>query len=798
MSRSKLFNMIKSRGEQPLGRNEFDLTNRHVYTAKVAKIMPVKALHTMPDDFFHVSMSEFSQNRIPMNTAAFVSGKKELLAYYVPYNTIWHNYNQYQATREDPESAALKSKGISFEPRFSLGSLYHAAVYFAIGAWMYESYSKLYALKLWFDILSSESTLGVHMSNDFFAFVGSSHNEGTIPQAVEFMKNRHYLSDAMNDWEYFVRKASNTIASWKFADVVQTNGFVFYQPFDCYENNVLHSETLTYGDTFLDMFGTPIWCDWIMKLDMLRFGNIYPLIKPWRTSMDSFVDMILTNESVIVNGVKYYPRINPVFFYFDNESLFFQDFLDDIWGNTYTTYYPSSIDSLRQKIDSYTKHSNQGDATDDEYVNVYSLYAYNKCFYDYMRNVYFDTDYDVRNYNCDFVDCTDWEASIIHYGDIPCRFYHLESHQWKKDFFTGVLPSNQLGAVSQVSVRVDGVVQDGFYSDYSSYPNPSNSTSRAIKQNGSPANGDLTTVSGANGQIFDESMPVQIRQSHNHLISVSADVNGSGSFDVISLKRAEALQQYAQDLMRAGNRTQDIFKQIYGVTPKSQMDEAPYFIEVSSSDLDVNPIIATANTGTDLNGKLGDIAARLTIKPSPLEFRFSTKDFGVVLFLSYIIPDSFYNSYNLDPCNTHLDPESHGLPYFQNLGLQPVIGEFLNNLKPSVIRNRICGYAPPYLERKTDVDLVHGNLVDTFLPKVSETSLDQEFQGDMSHWVVARTDMQQEDAVSLRNFYIDPRIVDNVFQFSADSDLSSDHFLTYCSIKIDSVRALSEIGLPRF
>ena len=41
MSRQKLFNMIKSRGTSEVGRNPFDLTNRHVYTQKAAKITPV-------------------------------------------------------------------------------------------------------------------------------------------------------------------------------------------------------------------------------------------------------------------------------------------------------------------------------------------------------------------------------------------------------------------------------------------------------------------------------------------------------------------------------------------------------------------------------------------------------------------------------------------------------------------------------------------------------------------------------------------------------------------------------------
>ena len=204
--------MIKSRGEQPLGRNPFDLTNRHVWTQKVAKIYPVKALHTMPDDYFEVDLREFSQNRIPMNTAAFISGKKELLAYFVPYNTIWHNYNQYQATREDPESAILKVKGISYEPRFSLTFLYMRAVYFAVGAWVYEEFSKIYALFRWYQTFRN--------NGDYTAWLDFSNSGGsTFADLKTFMENSHYVTDTMNDWEHFVRMSASELSKKKFASL---------------------------------------------------------------------------------------------------------------------------------------------------------------------------------------------------------------------------------------------------------------------------------------------------------------------------------------------------------------------------------------------------------------------------------------------------------------------------------------------------------------------------------------------------------------------------------------------------
>ena len=790
MSRAKLFNMIKSRGEQPQGRNAFDLGNAHVYTQKAAKITPVKAFHTYPDDYLEVSASEFSQNIIPMNTAAFLRGKKELLAYFIPYNTIWHNFNQFQATREDPESTLLQAQGILYCPRMSLTHLYNSALYFLIGSFVFNDYLDLMAICRYYEAYKDHLPASItgesgHVIGEIYDFI-STHVSSV--HGVTFL-------------QYYKDQIFSEYKEWYFDDFatsygVDNSSYIWGVNFMCFEYGTLHDYDLRLYDTYTNMFGNFIWCDWCQKLDMLGYGNIYPILhdclEEWRQEIEN-IKYVYASSIGDVDDLTFTDRLNHSY------TLNGNSFKLNVTRNT--PLFSTITAKYLAKLDSICTVTIEGEPC-DEYVNVFSIYAYNKVFYDFMRNVYFDTDYSVYNYNCDFINGKSLFGSIIDLVHVPLRWYHLECHQWKKDMFTAVLPDNQLGQVSELilsagSQTIYGTTSSGTYigstqvKDSQSGLEPSNTSFNALQIGVSH---NPTPVAGNTG---DGTHEIQLRSNHTHPFSIELS-DTSARLNVLALKRAEAIQQYRQDLMRAGNRTQDIFKQIYGSTPKSELDEAPYFIEVASNDISVNPIIATAETGQGDNGSLGDIAARSTITGAPLNFKFSTKDFGVVLFLSYIVPDSMYNSYRLDPLNMILDQEGFGLPYFQNLGLQPVIGAALNNLASEAIRTRILGYCPPYIERKTDVDLVHGNLVDCFIPRVNAEGADTEYQGSLSHWVVSRADMQQECAVSLRNFYINPRVLDSVFKLSAGDDYETDHFLTYSNIDIKAVRAFTEIGLPRF
>lgn len=737
MSRQQLFNLIKSRGVSTNSRNPFDLGNSHSYSQKAGKIQPLKAFHTLPDDFIKCNIGDYTQT-FPMKNAPFLRGNKEIAAYYVPYNTIWHNFNQYQATREDPESSLLKDKGISFEPRIALYSLYRVALF----KWIIGYIKELEYIWL------------TYRDDEWKDMTDTQRRQESISRYLQFL-----------DTDFDLSTLGNTICVLLYRNddpyFISNYGL---QALDFFKRS---SESFTYRDLALNVLDEVDWCDVVNKLDFLGYGNIYPLFKK---TMDNIYNVVTSDMAT-------------------------SDARSTIYNYVYMLHR-----RLLQMSSNYNSPGDPGDVQ-LEYLSVYPLFSYNKIFYDMFRNVYYDTDYDVRNYNCDFIDGNSLAGSIIQEKDLPIRFFTLESHQWKKDIFTALMPDTQFGAVSSLvldtqsfSASISGATNSDSHPDGASHVySPSG---------GSVPNGALGV--DTNGILYanDTEYPAMLRSPHIHYFSAQYQVPSSSiSFDVLALKRAECLQQYRQDLLRAGNRTSDIFKQIYGSNPKSDLDESPYFIEARESQLIVDPVVATAQTGADTNGDLGSVSARAVSSQGDFNFEFSTHDFGCILFLSYIVPESMYNSTRIDPHLMNLTPEQHFIPYFQNLGFEPVTREQLNNFLLSGYRNSTVGFAPRYPEFKTDIDLAHGALCNLFLEgdlgEVLET-FGYNYVGSLSHWVVTRKDMQSEFTTSLRNFYINPKILDNVFVQAAGDDYESDQFICLTNINIHSVRQLSELGLPQF
>lgn len=805
MSRAKLFNMIKSRGAQPNGRNGFDLTNGHVYSMKAGVINPLKALHVIPADYMECVCDDFSQTLNPMNTAAFLRGSKELSAYFVPYNTVWHNFNQYMATREDPESAVLRDKGVAFEPRVALYTLYRVALDLYGVYLQVDTFSRLKAL------VEARELVDGDTSKDFEteqSRLWSQYTSEVFASPYQFFTDLYFselfrMTDGEDDYGsfFFSRRGS--------------------------------SDPLTFGECGLSVVGQYVWCDWCRKLDMLGYGNIYPILKKLDDTIQEYYVQDYNHIALGHNTLS----LSQLEAKYKAAVLKAANRLRNMSSST--SLAVSTVDRIHyytwnDDADSadYTEHVLSAVHGEPVYVNAYALFAYNKIFYDMFRNVYFDTDYDVRNYNADFLDCNSLAGSVLWPYMLPPRFFQLENHQWKKDMFTGVLPDQQFGVVSSLSLgsvslsnefsftgvgsgsdaTINGSTNDPEYADGESVVRQvSSSVERGVTYElRSSSSGSLSrNLIGASVDYY----PSRIETPHTHDISAQVSmsdlsISGSGqmtssgdgsdiTLNVMALRRAECLQQYRMDLERAGNRTRDIFQQVYGKSPKSQLDEAPYFIEVANNPITVNPIVATSETGQGSNGNLGDIAARAVTNGESLRFKFSSNDFGVIIFLSYIVPESMYNSYRVDPHLANLSQEDHFLPYFQNLGLEPVLGESLSNLGDASIRNRVIGYAPSYLEFKTDIDQVHGAFVDAF--EVSnENYIDLDYEGSLHHWAVARTDMQLEKTTSLRNFYADPRVLDSIFAMAAGPDYETDQFICVCNIAVKAVRQLSELGLPRF
>lgn len=776
MSRSKLFNMIKTRGTQTNARNDFDLTNRHAYSQKAGTITPIKALHVIPDDFFHLNIGDFTQT-LPMMSAPFLSATKELAAYFVPYNTVWHNYNQYQATREDAQSVVLKERGFIREPRFSLYQLY-GAPYFAFLGFLYV-----------------EKIIPALMRY---------HNEPLTDTNIAAVKNEvlssslsHGFNDLAGEGYYdldFIQYSSSITSTWiarlaqDFVQFQSGSQWVtqrFLDPTYWYMDSDLENEhassfgyfnrkptAYTRRDIYQDVVGNYCWCDILRKYDMLGYGNLYPFFKTCLDAIDALLaEYDTADASSWIDA--------------DNVS---NGYADKIRTEIRRLWFNIGVTAAGDDVQS---HGGAFLSAKEELVSVYPLYAYNKIFYDYFRNTYYDDGYDVRNYNCDNINTSTLYGSVIMPYQLTPRFYMLETHMYKKDMFTGLMPSTQFGAVSVLPLDVNSVLSSdgqGFVdSDYnSSYNNLSSLSSGSV----SFEQGNLVASNGIS--------------VHNHAVLLeNIQSSGISYLDPLALKRVEALQQFRQDLLRAGNRTEDIFKQIFGTIPKSQLSEKPYFIDAVSNDFQINPVISTADTGSEINGSLGDIASRALSSGRNLDAKFSSNDFGCIIVLSYIIPETMYNSYKLDMHLGNLSPEEHFIPHFQNLGFEPLYRRWLNNTIAPADKNNVMGFSLPYLEFKTDVDVAHGAFVEFSRTRKLRDVLNIavppiNYRGSFSQWVVARSDMQSQDVTLLRQFYINPSVLDSVFVQESGVDYESDQFICYTSINCPAVRQISELGLPNF
>lgn len=747
MSRSKIFNMIKTRGTQTNARNNFDLGNAHAYTQKAGVITPIKAIHVIPDDFMHLNVGDFTQT-FPMISAPFLHGKKEISAYFVSYNSLWHNYNQYQSTREDPQSAAMQVKGITYEPRISLYTLYIAA-FRSFYYWLYYQFG-IYAEQK--HALPSVDELAIERAKkDFYntRLNVTSANTCVVPLIGLFSNSSTDDPGVTTD---FLRLASTD------------NQLTF----DAFYTFSFANQAIK-GDVFCNIVGNPSWCDIITKFDMLGYGNLWSLFKECLNAIET------------------------AFTEFDNSD--FGDTAFASFGKSCRLNLRNLVNRLKSISSAtplvYVSATNVFQGT-HSYVNLYPLFAYNRVFYDYFRNQYYDDYYEVRNYSLDFLSSNTLVGSICTLANLPFRFFNLEMHQYKKDMFTGIMPSTQFGAVSELQL---------------SLPNIGGDLGTWHITNGQPSSSGYynVTFNNSSHSVFEDNDGLKL--SHHHVYddgSGRALSNPSVNVNPLDLKRVEALQQFRQDLLRAGNRTEDIFKQIYGTEPKSQLSEKPYFIDAKSADIFVNPIISTAATGNEENGQLGDIASRGTINGANIDTKFSSNDFGCIIVLAYVVPETMYNSTRLDPHVCNLSPEEHFIPHFMNLGFEPLYRMFLSNLHDSDGRNSSVGFSLPYLEFKTDVDLAHGAFCEalstTIDPHPTGTNPTRiiDFRGSLSQWVVLRSDMQSEETTSLRNFYINPSVLDTIFVQESGADYESDQFICYTKVTCDSVRQISELGLPNF
>ena len=414
------------------------------------------------------------------------------------------------------------------------------------------------------------------------------------------------------------------------------------------------------------------------------------------------------------------------------------------------------------------RNGHVGTGTNTFSVNPFRLAAYNYIWYNEYRQQYYDDGTRILPsnmsgnaaylFNFDDLACTSEATSNIgsqSYGsDRLAAMAQMRYRTWKKDLFTGVLPSSQFGNVSTGSFDLT------FISKYNT--GQSYASSDKI---GSWASG--------------ESYTMPIRNSGGTAVGT---IDGFSNVDILTLRKSEAVQIWRENALRAGNHIKDNMLAHYGVASDFN-DHRPTYLGSVSAPLNIGDIATTANSSSGINTTVGDIAGKGLSSLSEKVFKFHAKDFGVIMVMFSMLPEAEYEANGIDRCNQLLESEDFFIPEYENLGLEGV-GCVNFDVDTGVTGiNTIFGYAPRYYAYKTKLDKVFGQFVGS---------------GIFRTWCSQKTDVVQIQSVvgtaaHLGLLYVKPQLFDPNFNVGVST---SPQFLVDVYFDVDAVRPMSVTGLP--
>lgn len=461
----------------------------------------------------------------------------------------------------------------------------------------------------------------------------------------------------------------------------------------------------------------------------------------------------------------------------------------------------------------------------DKFVNVFRAAAYQKIWYDYYRNKYYDTSTDyVKYWSYDDIGGTiNFPSNVLQDYDITYDdnqnphtvrdlaggLFAIRYRQWKKDLFMSAMPTAQFGTVSTVGLTgsvdlsnvgivgskkvTDSVILDPYevllQAESGQYP-------KQIASYDDNTSSDRWNISKNNGSQF----------------------TATSSFSVYDLKRAEYLQKWKETVLRAGASIESQYKARFGTHSQVHDDHVAQFLGSYHSDLEINPIYnTTADSGDNNSVPLGEIGGRAQVLGNG-NFNFDAQDYGVLMCISSFVPETEYNANMIDKQNTLTQPFDFFTPEFDNIGLEPVYHYQINangqpgnpavtyNVVPDSEFNHVLGYTSPWSMYKTAVDKCHDAFMST------GTNMQNTFDGiagPYNNWVIPRL---LDTQLQLKDFYINPYVDESIFyqtnfkETTPDEDgilpinsyLTSCHYLCDVYFDVKAVRPMSTLGLPQW
>lgn len=352
--------------------------------------------------------------------------------------------------------------------------------------------------------------------------------------------------------------------------------------------------------------------------------------------------------------------------------------------------------------------------------------------------------------------------------------FDLEYCNWNKDMFMGVLPDTQFGDVAAIDT--------GGLKSQDLYVEAQVSSSKYSRVYLGPK--AATTDSGYTINAGPDATP------SNPLLVTMPSV--AASFDVLALRRGEALQRWKEISLNVPQNYRAQIKAHFGVDVGENMSGMSTYIGGDSSSLDISEVVNTNLQSGDSQSEA--VIAGKGVGSSQGSEKFEARDWGILMCIYHNVPLLDYVISAPDPqffvaSNTDLP-----IPELDSIGMQSIPVTMYSNSDSELATgfnssDYTMGYLPRYYSWKTSYDYVLGAFTTTEKEWVAPIT--------PSIWKnIFSTVTTQSSSITYNIFKVNPSILDSIFQVNADSKWDTDPFLINCAFDVKVVRNLDYSGMP--
>lgn len=355
--------------------------------------------------------------------------------------------------------------------------------------------------------------------------------------------------------------------------------------------------------------------------------------------------------------------------------------------------------------------------------------------------------------------------------------FDLEYCNWNKDIFMGVLPDTQFGDVASISVGSVNALEAPV------------GTFEGGKFYSATVGSAVLNASGQNAGFG-----VQFRPSETDGRSVVANFAGidSLSFDVLALRRGEALQRWKEISLNVPQNYRAQIKAHFGVDVGENMSGMSTYVGGDSSSLDISEVVNTNLQSGDASSEA--VIAGKGVGSSQGFEKFEARDWGILMCIYHNVPLLDYVCSAPDPQYFVAQNTDLPIPELDSIGMQSIPVSYYTNSNIELDGgfsnpDFTMGYLPRYYNWKTSYDYVLGSF----------TTTEKEWVAPITSalWKRMLSSLSGASPLNTYNFFkVNPSVLDSIFQVNADSKWDTDPFLINCAFDVKVVRNLDYSGMP--